>query len=164
MNRLLSHLVLSCLTLASCPLLCGCNEAESRSAPVSESVDGYRLSVQNAGGKMKVHLDFNGADVTDEMLAKMNFPDAVTSIDLSSTAITDAGVKHLQRAAGLEELRIANTEISDAAIEHLKQLEHLWLVDADQSKISRKGQLKLIKFLAPRAQARAVGREPVKTD
>ena len=162
MSRLFSHLTLSCLAIGCC-LLSGCDETESRSAPVSESVDDYRLSVKNAGGKMKVHLDFGGADVTDETLAKMDFPDAVTSIDLSSTAITDDGVKHLQRAAGLEELRIANTEISDAAIEHLTALEHLWLVDADQSKISRKGQLKLIKFLAPRAQARAVGRTPETT-
>ena len=71
-------------------------------------------------------------------------PAATTSIDLSYTRVTDDGLAHLQRFEGLEELHITSTEITDAGIEQLMKLEKLRLIRADQSKISRKGQLKLI--------------------
>ena len=135
----------------------GCGET-AVSRPLDHAMDGQFAVIEAAGGRMEIHLDFARSDITDEQLATLPLPATATSIDLSYTKITNTGLKHLANLTHLEKIRIAGTQISDEGIATLMELDNLWLVDADHSQISRKGQLKLIKFLAPRAQARAVGR------
>lgn len=153
-----SRRVLGSMAAASClmfVMMSGC-ESAARSGPLDHSLDGQSAAVEAAGGKMEIHLDFARAGITDEDLATLPLPATTTRLNLSYTKITDDGLQHLERFTQLEELRIASTEITDAGLEHLMKLDSLRLIDADQSAISRKGQLKLLKFLAPRAQAHAI--------
>ena len=140
----------------------GCG-ASSASGPMDDGMDSQAAAVEAAGGQMDVHLNFAHSDVTDEDIASLALPVATTSIDLSYTKISNDALKSLQRLPNLEQIHIASTAITDEGLEHLMQMEKLWLINANHSKISRQGQLKLIKFLAPRAQARAVERSPNKS-
>ena len=132
----------------------GCNSSNA-SAPLNHSMDDAAATIESAGGRMDVHVDFAHAAIKDADLKTLPLPATTTYLNLSYTKVTDAGLAHLQRFPDLEELHVAGTEVSDAGLEHLMKLDKLRLIVADQSKISRKGQLKLIKLLAPRQQAHA---------
>ncbi len=138
--------------LAVVLLASGCGSTAA-GGPTDHALDDQSAAVKAVGGKLEIHLNFAHTDITDDDLATLPLPATTTNINLSFTKITDDGLKHLQRMPQLEEVRIAHTQVTDAGVEHLMELENLWLIDANQSMISRKGQLKLIKFLAPRAQA-----------
>lgn len=68
-------------------------------------------------------LDLSKSSVTDEQIAKLSEQDVGTmlvKLDLSNTAITDAGVDNLKLPL-LTHLTVKGTKISDAAIDRLKQ-------------------------------------------
>ncbi len=85
----------------------------------------YESNVQDLGGNFKLTLDFSSSDITDDDLKSLDFPTALTEINLAHTAITDEGVAELKRASNLKTVVLVNTQITSQAIEHLKEMPSL---------------------------------------
>jgi len=99
----------------------------------------YAELVENLGGKVRVHLEFSGSEVTDADLAGLDFPDTVWSISLRETEITDEGARELIRAKNLEHANLQHTQLTDAAAEIFQQMPRLWQVNPDCPNVSREG-------------------------
>jgi hypothetical protein len=121
---------------------------------IARNVAQYDELVSQFGGRVEVHLNFAGSQITDADLARLEFPLAVRGIDLSRTSITDQGVAELLRAKGLERIVLTNTPVTDRSLEYFQQMPNLLHTDLDQSKVSVEGQLELLRLLTSRAQAR----------
>jgi hypothetical protein len=77
------------------------------------------------------HINFSGSDITDDGLAHLGGCPLET-VDLSRTAIGDAGLVHVARSHALEVLDLRNTDITSRGLEHLggcTELRRLWLGD-----------------------------------
>ena len=126
----------------------------SKVAPETLSqLDDFGRKVVKLGGRPELHLDLSHTAVTDDDLANLEVLAMVTSMDLSHTTITDAGIEHLKKYPQLEKLTLVGIPITDASLEHFKQMPKLWYVYVNQVNMSQKGQLELVRQLAPRAQA-----------
>jgi hypothetical protein len=64
---------------------------------------------------------------------------AVPGINLSDTAITDAGLRHLAGLVGLGRLLVRNTAVSDAGLHHLRSLKGLRVLDLQDTKVTDEG-------------------------
>lgn len=106
-------------------------------------------------GRVEARVILSFTAVTDDDLARLEFPDTVHEIDLSGTAVTDRGVEHLTRVRNLETLVLMDTPITEAVVDTLKQMPRLCEARLDNTNVPVNAQLDLITFLAPRAQARA---------
>jgi hypothetical protein len=68
-------------------------------------------------------LDLSKSNITDAQLARLSEQDVgnmIVKLDLSQTAITDAGVDNLKLPL-LTQFTVTGTKISDAAVDRLKQ-------------------------------------------
>ncbi|MCE9544413.1 MAG: hypothetical protein K8T25_02665 [Planctomycetia bacterium] len=124
---------------------------------VLEKMNDYEKKIVGLGGKPQLHLDFSHSRITDDDLARLEILPMVTSIDLSYTSITDNGIAHLLKYPQLEKLTIISVPITDASLAHLKEMKSLWRVDFDGTRLSREGQLDLVKFLGPRRNEHMYG-------
>src|SRR5262245_58748045 len=62
-------------------------------------------------GNPVIAVDLRHTNVTDELLAKLQFVPSVKSLDLSKTAITDAVLNHLRSLKSLRRLYLWDTKI-----------------------------------------------------
>jgi WD40 repeat protein/serine/threonine protein kinase/Leucine-rich repeat (LRR) protein len=88
-----------------------------------------------------------GESTTDAVLARFGELASgiqVRSVDLSGTAITDAGLTHLARVTSLEELGLSSTFVTDAGLIHLREMKNLKRLSLDGIKITGDG----VKYLA----------------
>ena len=89
-------------------------------------VDRYVDAVHRVGGQYSASLSFSGIGLTDDDLAALELPQSVTSLDLSRTKVTDAGLAHLKRFPQLTTVNLAhNDSLTDAALDHLLALPNL---------------------------------------
>ena len=68
---------------------------------------------------------------------------SLEDLDLCTTRITDAGLKHLATLKNLRRLKLVNTQITDAGIESLGRLTNLKHLDIGDTQISLDGANKL---------------------
>lgn len=165
------------LAFAFClsPCVAGCSSkgtnspvvaVESRAAPTatvalaSLPLDGGRTEALVKGvaalhGQVETRVDLSFTAVTDDDLARLEFPETVREINLSSTKITDRGIEHLMRIPYLESLVLMDTQVTAGVVEILKRMPSLCEVRLDNTNVPIPAQLELISYLAPRASARA---------
>src|SRR5437763_421102 len=58
----------------------------------------------------------------------------VVRVGLVGSAVTDAGLEHVERLTQLQELDLWSTEVTDAGLEHLKKLAQLRTLDLSMTK------------------------------
>ena len=89
------------------------------------------VAVSLAEDRPDVEVNFRVAEpaITDDDLALLaGLEPFLTRLDLSRTAVTDAGLQHLLPFTGLVRLRLDDTAITDAGVETLTAVEGLtWL-------------------------------------
>ncbi|MFO0942887.1 MAG: hypothetical protein U0930_19285 [Pirellulales bacterium] len=68
-----------------------------------------------------VSMDFAGTDILDDQLVLIAKTQTVQELNLSSTKITDAGLKHLHDLKTLRQLTLANTNVSNEAVDALSK-------------------------------------------
>ena len=71
----------------------------------------------------------------------------ITGVDLSSTRITDAGLRCLKGLPQLQTLNLESTEITDAGLAHLGDLIQLRELDLSSTKVTDAGVAELKKAL-----------------
>jgi uncharacterized membrane protein/YHS domain-containing protein len=81
-------------------------------------------------------LDLSGTAVTDAGLAQVSAMRHLARLQLERTAITDAGLTQLAGLADLESLNLYGTAVTDAALETLKPLPKLRQLYLWQSKVT----------------------------
>jgi hypothetical protein len=75
----------------------------------------------------------------------------ITSVDLSGTGVTDAGLEHLEGLRNLKTLILSDTKITNAGLEHLKGLTNLGKLLVDYTEVTHEGVATLQKAL-PKCQ------------
>ena len=85
----------------------------------------------------------NRPDPTDETLAPVGRLGHLESLELSGTAITDAGLAHLKGLTGLRRLTIDRTLVSDAGLAHLEGMASLTSLNISGGRITDEGILAL---------------------
>ncbi len=66
-------------------------------------------------------MDLAGTDIVNDQLALIAKTQTVQELNLSSTKITDAGLKHLHELKSLRQLTLKNTDVSNEAVEALSK-------------------------------------------
>jgi Leucine Rich repeat len=79
----------------------------------------------------------------DETLAHVGRLGHLESLELSGTAITDAGLAHLKGLTGLRRLTLDRTLVSDAGLAHLEGMTSLTSLNISGSRITDEGILAL---------------------
>ena len=126
--------------------------AEAREA--AQAVAKYDDMLGQYGGKMNMALDFSRTRFGDEDLARLDFPDGVTAINLSDTRVTDAGLVHLGRARNLQRLDLSRTAVTTAGLQGLTALPKLWQVNLEGCPhVTRHDELNMVHTLASRSPA-----------
>ena len=77
-------------------------------------------------------LNLRSTKVTDAGLKHLASLKNLTSLDLSGTKVTDAGLEHLAALKNLNSLDLSGTTVADAGLEHLAALKNLTLLQLDR--------------------------------
>lgn len=97
--------------------------------------------------KHVIHLDLSRTAVTDAGLDTIEDAANLLRLNLSQTSIGDAALSHLAGLTGLRSLNLYSTEVGDAGLSGLEQLPDLEAVYLWNSKVTRKGARQLEKAL-----------------
>ena len=161
------------LMLVACllPLLSGCGRgagaSSSAGVDAAASVTGrnsatsldaqlvaYQEQTKQLGGNVELKVCLANSSITDETLGTMPLPENITSLDLSATKISDAGLAHVKKIRRLKDLSLVDVPITDAGLVHLRDLPDLENVDLRHTKVSQPAQWALMKELRQRAYDR----------
>ena len=82
---------------------------------------------------------FNGSDLTDEGLARLEGSGLRMVYLAAAKEITDAGLIHLGRMPRLERVDLFDASIGDAGLEHLGRVRHLRWLHLGQTKVTDAG-------------------------
>lgn len=93
-------------------------------------------------GSVDVVLSFY-AQWPDSLLANAAALPRVRSLNLSRSAVSDAGLAAVQGMSGLEELGLSRTQVGDAGLAHLVGLRNLRVLDLQQTRVSDAGVKRL---------------------
>jgi hypothetical protein len=116
-------------------------------------------AVQKAGGKIDrdekgagkpvVTVNLGTTAATDADLASLKGFDKLKKLMLNGTKVTDAGLEHLKGLTNLEKLYLVDTKVTDAGLEHLKGLPNLKVLSLVGTQITDAGldRLKELKNL-----------------
>jgi internalin A len=95
---------------------------------------------RKAGGKVDRFRVSLGEDAKDSALEYLDWIDRIEVLNLSRTAVTDAGLAHLRRHRELREIVLWRTpKITDAGLVHLAGLPELRALYLDGTKITDAG-------------------------
>ncbi len=114
---------------------------------VREEADDAKIATISAVADHVAQLDLSKTAVTDAGLAPVGSLKRLVRLNLSQTAISDAGLASLKELENLDYLNLYGTQVSDAGLKQLatlKSLQHLYLW---QSKVTEKGVKDLQKAL-----------------
>lgn len=117
--------------------------------------ESFASQVAALRGRVETRVNLSFSTVTDDDLARLQFPATVREIDLSGTRITDRGVESLLRADRLESLVLMDTQVTAGVVEILKRMPSLCDVRLDNTNVPLTAQLEMVRYFAPRASARA---------
>ena len=93
-------------------------------------------------------LNLSSTRITDAGLKTIEGLVNLKGLGLSFTGVTDLGMKHLAALTRLEELALLSTRVTDAGVRHLKGLRRLKRLDLGCTRVTDAG----MKDLAPLAQ------------
>ncbi len=93
------------------------------------------------------HLDLSRTAITDAGLAPLRGMPRLTRVDLHATKIGDEGLKHLVELPNLTYLNLYDTQVSDAGLAYLSQLTKLRNVYLGKSQATEQGIKRLQKEL-----------------
>ncbi|MEX1095980.1 MAG: hypothetical protein WED34_08015, partial [Planctomycetales bacterium] len=82
-------------------------------------------------------------EVDDDVLAQLAGLEQLEELDLSGTAVTDAGLEPLTALSGLSGLYLNDTAVSDAAVPHLSRLGRLKILSIGGTRITWDGVRRL---------------------
>jgi hypothetical protein len=92
-------------------------------------------------------LSLSRSEVTDAGLKELGQVAPVTSLTLDGTAITDAGLPELARLKGLKSLSVLDTKITGAAVPILSEMKQLTYLNVGEKQIGKDGAEALKKAL-----------------
>jgi len=95
-------------------------------------------------------LSFFATEVKDADLRHLRYFPLISTVDLTSTAITDEGLKALADCRGLRVLILTDTKITDAGLNALAKLEWMNQLDLSRTAINGAGLPKLAKLTSLR--------------
>jgi len=84
-------------------------------------------------------LNLSGTKITDEALPWLGRLKSMESLDLSQTAVTDAGLRSLVELPRLQILSLAGTQISDPGLDSLGRLKGLRILDLRGTRVTGAG-------------------------
>jgi len=93
------------------------------------------------------HLDLSRTAITDAGLAPVNGMPRLTRLDLHSTKVADAGLKNLTDLPNLTYLNLYDTQVTDAGVAEIAKLKGLRSVYLWKSQVTEKGIQELRKQL-----------------
>ncbi len=95
---------------------------------------------ESAPGRSVVAIDLAGSDRFGDLYVPLldAFP-TLERLDLSKTAITDAGLKRLRELPALTELKLSYTDVTDAALADLRKFKSLRRLDLEGTQITDAG-------------------------
>jgi hypothetical protein len=85
------------------------------------------------------YLDLSSSSVTDDGLKHLAGMNGLGTIDLESTQITDAGLVHLANVTSLMRLLLGKTKVTGAGLPGLRSLEHLHEIDLSDCPVTEEG-------------------------
>lgn len=92
------------------------------------------VSIQKTGAGDVTELSFAGnTKVTDGLIPLLLEIETLTSLDLSETSISDAGLMVLSAHEGIEHLRLSGTSVTDEGIKGLFKMDKLSSLDASNT-------------------------------
>ncbi|HEV2972782.1 MAG TPA: hypothetical protein VGY55_22630 [Pirellulales bacterium] len=118
--------------------------------PKKPAIDDLRQQVALVRNRLSTniackHQPEKLADRDFECLAAL---DCLTSLDLSGTHLTDAGLENLRRLPRLHDLVLRRTQVTDAAVRLLRQIPELQHVDIEETRITDDGRRALGSLVA----------------
>lgn len=116
----------------------------TRLVPLDYAANVVRIDFSRRGRR---YLRGPSAPSDDETLAQVGRLRHVTNLDLDRTAITDAGLAHLEGLTSLRSLRISDTRVGDAGLAHLKGMTHLSGLFIARTRVTDEGVLGLERAL-----------------
>src|SRR5262249_39823966 len=101
------------------------DEAEDRAVKAIEKLGGSITRDETATDKPIVSVDLGSTKVTDAGLKHLAGLMQVQMLILNRTGVTDAGLKHLAGLMQVQILDIGATKVTDAGLKHLSGLKQL---------------------------------------
>jgi internalin A len=95
---------------------------------------------------MLTTLDLSYTKITDAGLRELHKLKNLTSFNLWSTGITDAGLKELTQLEKLTELNLGYTKVTDAGLKELIGLKNMTVLDVSDTDITDTGTKELVRF------------------
>lgn len=117
------------------------NRMDARDAAVLEKLSKYNPEHELDGKGRVWRLKLEGPGVVNEALEHARDLDALKSLSLYASSITDDGLANLLNNTQLEEIGLVSTRVSDRGLQHLARipsLQRLW-VSKDSPPLTRKG-------------------------
>jgi Leucine-rich repeat (LRR) protein len=84
-------------------------------------------------------LDLSQTKVTGAGLENLKELKNLKTLDLSGTSVTDAGLDNLKELKGLKDLNLSNTKVTDAGLDSLKELKGLTFLYLKGTKVTDVG-------------------------
>jgi hypothetical protein len=94
-------------------------------------------------------LDLSSSSVADAFLRHLSGLTKLRELSLADTSITDAGLMHLRGLRGLRSLDLHNTEITDAGLAHLCGMTELAILELGATHVSDVGMVHLRHLTKP---------------
>jgi internalin A len=130
------------LLLALAPWTAVCiraDEAEDKAVKAIQDLGGRITRDMNAKDKPIVSVDLGSTKVTDAGLKHLAGLKQLQWLNLTNTKVTDVGLKPLARLKHLRELDLRNTKVTDAGLKPLAGLKHLRELDLRNTKVTDAG-------------------------
>lgn len=84
-------------------------------------------------------LDLSGTAITDAGLSSVSKLGGLRSLELTGTRITDAGLESLASLKGLRHLGLADTDVTDAGMAIIEQFRNLESLNLDHTAVTDQG-------------------------
>jgi internalin A len=144
MSRLMLCGVVSWLVLIASAPLCA-DDAEDKAVAFVEKLGGRVARDEKLPGKPVNGVQLSFSAVTDAGLKELAPLQNLTRLGLDSTKVTDAGLKELVTLKNLQELYLYHTQVTDMGLKELARLKNLTTLELTYTKVTNTG----LKELAP---------------
>ncbi|GMV26083.1 MAG: hypothetical protein AMXMBFR58_21140 [Phycisphaerae bacterium] len=105
-------------------------EACRRAVDAIRGAGAYAAPLSTSGDLVHANFAMLGKACTDQSLELLaGLEPVLVEVNLAGTAVTDAGIKTLQRFTALERINLGRTAITDTGVEHLAVLPRLALLN-----------------------------------
>ena len=123
------------------------DEAEDTAVEFVQKLGGKVTRDEKAPGKPVTTLDLSFTEVTDAGLKELAPLKNLTTLDLGYTKVTNAGLKELAPLKNLTKLYLNRTRVTDAGLNELGPLKNLTTLSLYDTKVTNAGVAELQKAL-----------------